>query len=466
MKEGMKMSQKKIRMQVLVTAIFLLAFIATSAVGLFAAEKKKGKGQTVSTVAFGQGWVENLAKRVPEFEKKTGIKVNFEMTSFEDAHTKMMLDIQNSASGKTPDYDFYWMDIPWKDEFVNTGVMLDLTDLATPGFKRDDFDQHYLKAIGLVGDRIYMYPILSVARITFYRTDLFNDTKIKQEYKSKYGANLAPPKTWEEFNRIAAFFTGHPKVKYGCTASARRGTTALSEFVDRLFGIGGMEFNYYPDEDAWEPLTASDEAIRALELYTEIAPYTPPGSADAIWDLAVKAFAAGDVAMMDMWDAFAPMVTDPAQSSIAGKIGFAPSPGTHLGGWGLCINKHSPNADAAYQFLEWATGYETAYKYVLDGPGMIPRKSLFNNPNIQKKHPWVLTHAENLRKSRLRSEARVVGKQVDIGPTLIPEPQYELIIGTAVNAAFTGTKSVEEALTDAEREVIDLLKEFGYNVVE
>jgi ABC-type glycerol-3-phosphate transport system substrate-binding protein len=436
---------------------------------LFAGGSKEAKGapakqQTITTVAFGQGWVESLAKRLPEFEAKTGIKVNIEMTSFEDGHAKMMLDIQNSAQGKTPVYDFYWMDIPWKDEFVNTGVMLDLTDLATPEFKREDFDQHYLKAIGLVGDRIYMYPILSVARIIFYRTDLFGDPQIKQEYQSKYGAELAPPKTWEEFNQIARFFTGHPKVKYGANASAKRGTTALSEYVDRLFGIGGMEFNYDPNTKAWDPLTTSREAVKALKLYAEIAPYTPPGSADGIWDLAVKSFAAGDVAMMIMWDAFAPMVTDPAQSQVADKIGFAPAPGTHLGGWGLCINKYSPNKEAAYKFLEWATGPENAPKYVLAGPGMVPRKAVFNDPAIQKKHPWVITHAENLRKSRLRSEARVIGQQVDIGPTLIPEPQYELIIGTAVNAAFTGTKTVEQALIDAEREVVDLLKEFGYTV--
>jgi hypothetical protein len=97
---------------------------------------------------------------------------------------------------------------------------------------------------------------------------------------------------------------------------------------------------------------------------------------------------------------------------------------------------------------------------------MIPRKSIFANADIQKRHPWVVTHAENLRKSRLRSEARVIGKEVDIGPTLIPEPKYELIMGTAVNAAFTGTKSVEDALNDAKKEVVELLKEFGYNVIE
>lgn len=448
----------------IVAAVFLLAGSALLFAG--GTQDKATKGQTVSTVAFGQGWVENLAKRVPEFEAKTGIKVNFEMLSFDDAHAKMMLDIQNSASGKTPVYDFYWMDIPWKDEFVNSGVMLDLTDLATKEFDRGDFDQHYLKAIGLVGDRIYMYPILSVARVIFYRTDLFGDPQIKAEYKSKYNVELAPPKTWEEFNQIAKFFTGHPKVKYGCTASAKRGTTALSEFVDRLFGIGGKEFLYHPEKKAWEPLITSREAVRALKLYSEILPYTPPGSANDIWDLAVREFAAGDVAMMIMWDAFAGSVTNPGESKVVGKVGFAGAPGTHLGGWGLCINKHSPNKEAAYKFLEWAIGKENGFKYVLEGPGMIPRKSFFTNPQIVAKHPWVTAHAENLRKSGLRSEARVVGQTVDIGPTLIPEPQYELIIGTAVNAAFTGTKTAEQALIDAEREVVALLKEFNYNVID
>jgi ABC-type glycerol-3-phosphate transport system substrate-binding protein len=171
--------------------------------------------------------------------------------------------------------------------------------------------------------------------------------------------------------------------------------------------------------------------------------------------------------MMIMWDAFAPSVTNPEESEYADKIAIAPdAPGTHLGGWGLCINKHSPRKDNAYKFLEWAVGKELGYKYVHDGPGMIPRKSIMSDSRIIEKHPWVTAHAVNLRKSGLRSEARIVGKDVDIGPTLIPEPQYELIMGTAVNAAFTGTKTVEQALIDAEREVIELLKEFNYNVID
>jgi multiple sugar transport system substrate-binding protein len=170
--------------------------------------------------------------------------------------------------------------------------------------------------------------------------------------------------------------------------------------------------------------------------------------------------------MMIMWDAFAGSVMNPAESKVVGKLGFAGAPGSHLGGWGLCINKYSPNKDAAYKFLEWATGKEQGYKYSYEGPGMIPRTSFFKNPELVKKYAWVAAHAENLRKSGLRSEARVVGQNPEIGPTLIPEPQYELIVGTAVNAAFTGTKPVEEALIDAEREVVALLKEFNYSVVD
>jgi multiple sugar transport system substrate-binding protein len=458
------MRQLKKNWWCIAVVIVVLAFLAAAA-GIVFAEREE-EGVTVKTIAFGEGWVENLAKRVDQFYEKTGIKVEYEMTSFNEAHTKMMLDIQNSKKGKSkPAYDFYYMDIPWKAEFVDTGVMLDLTDRATPEFDRDDFDQYYLKAIGQVGDRIYMYPVLSVTRVICYRKDLFEDSQIKREYRNKYGMALKPPDTWEEFNQIAAFFHAHPSVKWGATASARRGTTALSEFVDRYFGLGGVEFNYYPDQDAWEPLLTSSKAVEALHLYADLAPYTVPGSSDAIWDLAAKSFAAGDVAIMIMWDAFAPLFTNPEQSKVADDVGFALGPGTHLGGWGICINKYSEHTEEAYKFLEWATG-ESAWDQTYEGPGMIPRKSIMNDPRILAKHPWVATHAENIRISGLRSEARVVGKEVDIGPTLVPEPQYEMIVGTAVNAAFTGTKPVEQALIDAERQVIELLKESGYKVVD
>jgi ABC-type glycerol-3-phosphate transport system substrate-binding protein len=227
--------------------------------------------------------------------------------------------------------------------------------------------------------------------------------------------------------------------------------------------LGGTEFNYDEAKDTWTPVVNTDVAKRALQLYIDAKPSAPPGSENADWDLSVRAFTSGDAAMMVMWDAFAGLVTDPKQSQVWNKVGYAVAPNggaATLGGWGLCINKNSPHAKEAYQFLEWATGPETATKYTLDGPGAIPRKSIYSNPKVVAKQPWIVAQQGAIAVARGRSEA------YRGGPTLIPEPQYEMILGTAVNAAFAGMGSPSDLLDKANEDLKDMLIEAGYKVGE
>ena len=41
----------------------------------------------------------------------------------------------------------------------------------------------------------------------YYRKDIFEDPKMKKAFKAKYGYDLAPPKTWKQFDEIGQFLT-------------------------------------------------------------------------------------------------------------------------------------------------------------------------------------------------------------------------------------------------------------------
>jgi len=59
----------------------------------------------------------------------------------------------------------------------------------------------------LVWDRIpYALPLRGDAPLCFYRKDLFHDDKFRGEFRARYGRDLQPPATWEDYLRIAEFF--------------------------------------------------------------------------------------------------------------------------------------------------------------------------------------------------------------------------------------------------------------------
>lgn len=418
---------------------------------------------TLHSIGLGEGWLTNLEKRIPEFKKLTGIDVVIEKAQYYDVHTKIVLDLTQKKA--KPDYDFYFMDIPWKAEFVTTDQLLDLTKLASPSYHLEDLDKTYLTAVGGWKGKIYAYPILSVTRFIYYRKDLFENPAIKAQFQAKTGRELRVPTTWEEYNDTARFFTKSlnpdSPIAYGSVISAQKGSRALIEYDDRLFGLGGTEFLYNEKDDSWTAAVNSNVSKKALQVYLDLKSSAPEGSENADWDLSVRTFISGDAAMMIMWDAFAGLVMDPKESKVWNKVGFSPAPNggaATMGGWGLCINKNSPRAKEAYKFLEWATGPDNARKMTLDGPGAIPRKTVYNDPKIQAKQPWIVAQAGAIAVARGRSEA------YRGGPTLIPEPEYEMILGTAVNAAYAGLGDPGELLDKANSDLNAMLEERGYKV--
>jgi len=47
-----------------------------------------------------------------------------------------------------------------------------------------------------------------------YRKDWFAKPELRQEFKTKYGHELAPPKTWDEFMQVAESFSQTPSHRW------------------------------------------------------------------------------------------------------------------------------------------------------------------------------------------------------------------------------------------------------------
>ena len=124
-----------------------------------------------------------------------------------------------------------------------------------------------------------------------------------------------------------------------------------------------------------------------------------------------NAFSAGKTAMMCMWSTIAGPIYNPKTSKVAGNVGVALTPGTGAnrgkivrGGWGIGIPKNSQNKDGAWAVIAYLTSKAWG-KYEVSAHQTDPaRNSVFNDPALNKKFPYLKTAARPT--GRLRSSNR------------------------------------------------------------
>jgi multiple sugar transport system substrate-binding protein len=82
----------------------------------------------------------------------------------------------------------------------------------------------------------YALPLLGSAPLFYYRDDLFSDSSNREAFQKKHGRTLAPPKTWDEFEEIAMFFSQHPR------SGLAAGAPSLCPTPD---SAGGLDLEFF-----------------------------------------------------------------------------------------------------------------------------------------------------------------------------------------------------------------------------
>ena len=149
----------------------------------------------------------------------------------------------------------------------------------------------------------------------------------------------------------------------------------VSEYLPRLFGMGGRLFDQFG-----QPCLDSPEALKALQNYQEAMLYSYPVHQTAWWDISVRNFIEGKVAMMIMFVNHATDSINSGCSKVAGKVGYTAVPGKNplLGGGSLGIFKNCKKVAKANKFLEWACSEEISVVLTLLG-GVSPCLSVYDN---------------------------------------------------------------------------------------
>ena len=326
----------------------------------------------------------------PKWEQETGCKVKVVEVPTSEMFTKIMQEYRANTGA----YDALNVIPAWMPDLAQAGALEQLDSYVDKYGYRGELQTiapTYRDNQMTVDGKIYGFPDDGDVFILYYRKDLFARDDLKKAFKEKYGYDLAPPKTWDQFNEIGSFLTTALKSEgiYGATQFREPGYGNFM-FQECFRNEGGKFF------DANMKATINGPAgVKCLNDWLTQNKFMPPGVEKFGFVENLAVFLKGEAAMTISWPPYGRfaagyLANEKAlswvpKSQIAGKVGYALPPGGHpepAAGFALSVASTSKNKEAAYLFIQWLNSEEISNQrvqlpYALRDPF---RDSHFTNP--------------------------------------------------------------------------------------
>ncbi|WP_444464469.1 ABC transporter substrate-binding protein [Rhodobacter capsulatus] len=222
-----------------------------------------------------------------------------------------------------------------------------------------------------------------------YRRDLFEDPETQAAYRAQTGRALEPPRTWDDYARLAGFFRARG-VAGTLEASAENGQRLWSLFSHAAAYTAHPDHpgHFFFDPDTMAPEIDNPAWRRALQDYLA-ALATAPGAPLASHGVRTD-FAAGRGAMALDWSDIGTVATDPAASKIRDRVGFFALPGADqvwnpvakrwdqltaprpvpflaFGGWIAVVPRGAADPKAAWDYIAFMADPARAARDVMSG---------------------------------------------------------------------------------------------------
>ena len=373
-------------------ALGLIAVLSVvlSAVGV--APVARG-AQTVTIAAVNNPAMIELQKLSPKFEAANpDIKLNWVVVEENVLRQRITTDI-STQSGQ---FDLVFLGLYETPIFAKRGWLREMKDLPA-AYDAEDVFKSLRDGLSLGdpsnGGKLYALPFYGESSMLMYRKDLF-------EAK---GLTMPAKPTWEDVEKFAAALNDSANGVYGIALRGKPGwgeNMALVTTLVNAFGGSWFDMNWKPqvDSPAWK---------KAVSFYVDLMKkYGPPGASSNGFNENLTLFASGKAAMWVDATVAAGTLSDPKESQVVGKVGYADAPigvtpkGSHwLWSWAFAIPQASKSPEAAQKFAVWATSKDYVDLVAADtGWATVPpgtRKSTYDNPEYQKAAPFagVLLHA-------------------------------------------------------------------------
>ncbi|HEU4684499.1 MAG TPA: sugar ABC transporter substrate-binding protein [Nitrospira sp.] len=336
------------------------------------------KGTTISVVGLDRPSYKAAEKLTPEFEKETGIHVQWTDFPYENTLKEETLNfVANSEQ-----YDVILSDVVWPVNFAGAGWAVPLDHfmkdpkLADPNLDLKDFFPVWLASF-TVDKKLYGLPFDSYAGLLYYNKAMFKDAGIEN-----------PPKTWDELKADAQKLTNKDKNVYGYALQSARGETQTADAFARFLWPWGGRFL---DLEHKKILVNDPKSVAGMEFRQSLLDVMPSGIVSDDHSQVVEMLSQKQVAMITEWSAFYPTLST---GPIAGDLGIAPEPkgpdGAYaaFGGFAYMISSQvaKPKQNAGWLFIQWLTSKEMAMPLIENG-AVVARQSADKDPAAQAKFP-------------------------------------------------------------------------------
>ncbi|WP_045234676.1 ABC transporter substrate-binding protein [Deinococcus pimensis] len=337
-------------------------------------------------------------------------------------------------AAKDPSLDVFLIDVIRTATFAAAGWAEPL-DSYLPS--KDTYLKAFLPGAvnaGTVNGKLYGLSAFTDAQFLYYRKDLLD----------KYKARV--PRTWEELVQTATRIQkaeGGNIQGWNFQAAPIEGT--VCNFLELLWAGGGD----VKDVDSAQGKQALGFFVDAVK-----SKVSPAASSEIRTDDSRKQFQAGDAVFSNNWSyAWAHFQgNSPDPTKVKGNVGVAPLPvfgknntATCLGGWQWAVNAYSRNKAASAKLLQFMVSNDVQRELAVKGAYLPVRRSLYNDNQVLAANPHFKALFPVVSNARPR-------------PVTPAYPRVSEIIRNNVSAAVAGSKSVDAALKDMQRDLDQVLK--------
>lgn len=291
----------------------------------------------------------NLAPVVDAWHKATGIKVEIQEADVDDITNRITLDYLASRT----QYDvalpatFGLADLAW------SGVIQPFTQ-----FEPEHTPQGLHDGGNIIGGERFGFQTDGDVYLMFFREDWLQNEQSQRAFEERFGEPLGVPKTWEQLDRMMAFFHMPDDGIYG-GALFRTPSYLVWEYWSRLHAKGILPF----DAELRCQLT-TEPAIAALDEMVAASAWLHPDTTSAglfqNWELYEK----GQIFCNIGWGGSQKHFNHQG-SKIRGKTlatllpgGARPSASYFNWGWSYVLPTSSAQPELGYLFSKFATSPE------------------------------------------------------------------------------------------------------------
>ncbi|AEI94640.1 MULTISPECIES: ABC transporter substrate-binding protein [Roseobacter] len=432
------------------------ALCAATAMSLITASSAfaDGHATTLTIATVNNGDMIRMQGLTDDFTEKTGHQVEWVTLEENVLRQRVTTDITTKGG----QFDIMTIGMYETPIWAKNDWLISLDDLSAE-YDIDDILPAMRGGLSLDGT-LYAAPFYGESSMVMYRTDLMEAA----------GMEMPDAPTWDFIGEAARAMTDKDNEIYGICLRGKAGWGENAAFLTAMsnsFGARIVDENWVPqyDSDAWS---------NTLNFYINLMNDAgPPGASTNGFNENLSLFQQGKCGMWIDATVAASFVTNPDDSTVADKVGFALAPDNGLGkrsnwlwAWALAIPAGTEKADAAKEFIEWATS--TSYIELVaenEGWANVPpgaRTSLYENPNYQDV-PFAKMTLESILSADPNSPTIDPVPYIGVQFAAIPEwAGMGSEIGQEFSAALAGQQTADEALAKAQAIATDVMEAAGY----